>query len=514
MPLYLKLIVLVAVSLLTRIIFFIQPQILPLDGVLWIKMAKLFSEGGYTGVAGSYFNFYPFLIYLAQKFFGDWELSGRIISLAAGTLTVIPVFLLGRSLFDEKIGWLSAIFYLTLPNFLEYDSQVLRDPLLWFFMAITFWLIWEGIRSHRSVCFGFGSITAGLGALTRVEGFIVWLILVVYTAARRKKEISVRKKIWNLSLFTLLFPLLISIGFFSLKGESSRKAFAFEEMTSFSINFIKSHTLEILKPRDPIHAMGEKNYHSLPNISKDSLELGSRHRILLAISEVIYKFVKSSNLLFLFILLGFWKRKKEGFQSNDGFLLFVFGGLFIMSVLYARQLYYFSTRHGITLVLPTLFFAGHGLNFISEAAPRRFHHLTGRYDKLRQYLPHVMTILLAVAFLIQGIPSTSGGKLLQKEAGLWLREEGHQGSVVMGPQKYFRIAFYAEAEFLQLPDSWEKTTSTIQEKKVRLIVTDPSTIEQDCPGFMGNWKRSGLVLLQEIKGKRATEKIQIYLVQN
>jgi len=103
-------------------------------------------------------------------------------------------------------------------------------------------------------------------------------------------------------------------------------------------------------------------------------------------------------------------------------------------------------------------------------------------------------------------------KFMIKETGLWLKQKGYQGSLIIGPKKYFRLSFYAQSDFLNLPDSWEKVTETIKQKKVIFVVTDPSTIEQDCPEFMKNWERSGLVLLQEIKGKSAAERIQIYLV--
>ncbi|MBS3918883.1 MAG: glycosyltransferase family 39 protein [Deltaproteobacteria bacterium] len=507
-----KLVFLVLITLVTRVIAFLQPQIIPLDGVLWVKMARLFSEGGYTGVAGSYFNLYPFLIFLVQKFLGDWELSGRIISLATGTLTVIPVFLLGRSLFDERIAWLSAIFYLTLPNFLEYDNQTLRDPLFWFLMAITLWLVWEGFQKNRPVLFGLASISAGLGALTRVEGFVLWVGLAFYTAFRKKEGISVRRRVWNLSLLALFFPMLLSLMLFSLKIDSSRKAFAFGEMTSFSFDFIKAHSREILKPRNPIDAMGEKAYNSLPNISKDSLELANRHRFPLAILDVIYKFVKSTNLLILLILLGFWKRKKEGFQSPDWFLSFIFAALFVMSVFYARQIYYFSTRHGLTLVLPVLFFAGHGLNFISEVASRRFRHLTGGYGKLRQYLPHLIAVFLVTAFLIQGVSSGSAEKLLQKEVGLWLKEKGFQGSVIMGPKRYSRLAFYADGRFMEMPGSWGEAIDRIQKEGVKIVVVNSCTIDQDCPGFSENWSNDRLLLLQGPEGRMEGCRIEIYKV--
>ncbi len=44
MPLSGKLLLLVIIALIPRIIVFLQPQIITIDGTLYVKMAKLFSE--------------------------------------------------------------------------------------------------------------------------------------------------------------------------------------------------------------------------------------------------------------------------------------------------------------------------------------------------------------------------------------------------------------------------------------------------------------------------------------
>jgi 4-amino-4-deoxy-L-arabinose transferase-like glycosyltransferase len=401
MPLSVKLFLLVIIALIPRIIVFLQPQIITNDGTLYVKIAKLFSEGKYAGAPGSYFSLYPFLIFLVQKFVGDWELSGQLISMTLGTLTVIPVFLLGRSLYDEKIGWLSALFYITLPNFLKFDSQVIRDPTLWFFILFTIWLVWEGNKKNQPILFALASVSAGLGALTRVEGFIIWGALGFYIAFKKVVEIPIKRKILNLSLFILIFPLLLSVILFSFKKHSSEMAFG--EMTYFSVKFITAHTRTVLKPQDPIDAMGEKTYFSLPMISQDALEFASRHRIVLAISEVIYKFIKSANLLIILIVLGIWKRKREGFASSDKYLLYIFAALFVMSIFYGRQLYYFSTRHGLTLVLPCFFFAGHGLDAAVGILSRGMERLGSGWALIRRYLPLIITFLLILLFVSHGL---------------------------------------------------------------------------------------------------------------
>ncbi len=506
--LWAKLFLLIFGTLIPRIIVFLQPQIITNDGTLYIRMAKLFAEGKYGGTPGSYFSLYPFLIFLVQKFVGDWELSGQLISLTLGTLTVIPVFLLGRSLYDERMAWFSAIFYVTLPNLLKFDAQVIRDPTLWFFILVTMWLIYEGLNRNQPLLIGLASISAGLGAITRVEGLIFWGVLALYVAFCRTQRIPIRRKALNVAILVIIFPILLSAIFLSTKRDTNH--IAVREMTSFSFNVIRGNVRAFLRPADPIARINIKDYKSLPPITKDALELGSRHRFILGVSEAIYKFVKSANFLIVIMLLGLWKRKREGFEAPDWYLLVIFTGLFIMEVLYARQIYYLSTRHGLTLVLPFLFFSGHGLDFLGERFSRVLDRITSRANIVKKYPVHFLTVFLIILFLTQGLSFKRSEKLIQKEIGLWLKEMGYQGSVIMGPIQLHRLAFYADAKFVEMPASWEEAIEGIRKNAVRVVAIDSCTIQQDCPGFLENWSHGALFQIKRFGREKEKCVIEIY----
>ena len=234
--------------------------------------------------------------------------------------------------------------------------------------------------------------------------------------------------------------------------------------------------------------------------------------MVLGISEVIHKFIKSANLLIVLILLGLWRRKKEGFESSDWYLLYIFAALFGMSVCYTWQIYYFSTRHGLTLVLPSLYFAAPGLLFLTETFSRGINRFTPGWAIMKRNMFHILTFSLIMIFLFQGFSVKREDKTNLKEVGLWLKENGYQGSVIMGSKEFIRLVFYADGKFLEMPDSWEKVIVSIHQNKVRLVVVDSCTIEQDCPGFQENWPRAGLFPLQGLKSRGKAERceIQIY----
>jgi len=506
MPLSVKLGLLVLITLLTRILALFQTPIISTDGVFYIQAAKLFSEGRYAEIGR--FDLFPLMLLLVHKIIGDWELSGRLISITLGTLTVVPVFLLGRSLYNEKAGWLSALFYMTLPDFLKYDSDVLRDPTSWFFIATTLYLVWEGLKKNRLGLIGLASVSAGLGAVTRVEGFIVWGALAIFAAFRKVPTVSLRRRALNVTVLVLLFAFLLSPVLWSVKKQSSQMVVG--EMISSPLKFITANARVILKPENLISMMGPRVYESLHYVPKGAVDLASRHRVVLAISEVVYKLIKSANLLFVLILLGLWKRKKEGFESPDWYVLCIFAALFGVSVLYARHVYYFSTRHGLTLVLPCLFFAAHGLEVIVGSLSHRLNGFSSKWVVTKKYLPHIVTILLVIIFLAQGLSDRRADKIRLKEVGLWLKGKGYQGSVIMGPQRFLRLVFYAEGKFVEMPDSWGKGLDIIRQNGVKVVVIDPCTIEQECPDFLKNLVGSKLFPIQRPNGRGDKCPILIY----
>ena len=184
-----------------------------------------------------------------------------------------------------------------------------------------------------------------------------------------------------------------------------------------------------------------------------------------------------------------------------------------MSVFYARQIYYFSTRHGLTLVLPSLFFAGYGLGFTAEIVSRELNRFSSKVTIIKKYAFHLLTLFFIIIFLAQGISLKKSDKFIQKEIGLWLSANGYQGSVIMGPKKFIRLPFYADGKFLEMPDSWEKVVDIIQRNRVNIVVVDSCTIEQDCPGFLANSPQARLFPLFGPVGKKEKCPIQIYVAQ-
>jgi len=131
---------LLACSLAIRTCLVYAADVITPDGVLYIQIAKLIKSGNWMGVYDKgFYSLYPFTIIAFQKIFSNWETAGRMTSALFGSLTVVPLFLLFRKMFDLKIAVVASIFFVLSPRIAEYSSDVLREPLYWLLSLAALW---------------------------------------------------------------------------------------------------------------------------------------------------------------------------------------------------------------------------------------------------------------------------------------------------------------------------------------------------------------------------------------
>lgn len=101
------------------------------------------------------------------------QLSAQLTSAIAGVLLVLPMFLLGRELFDRRVGFGASLLFQCLPS----GGRVLGDGLseaLFLLMAV--WALYFatlGLRGRSLVPFVLAGVASGLAYLTRPEGLII-----------------------------------------------------------------------------------------------------------------------------------------------------------------------------------------------------------------------------------------------------------------------------------------------------------------------------------------------------
>jgi uncharacterized membrane protein len=162
-------------------------------------------------------DFHPPLYYLILKYwtsiFGSSEIALRVPSLIFGVLTIYTVYLIGRKLFNEKIGIISSLFLATSGLSIYYSQEARMYSLAAFLVTLSIYLF----QTKKWIFF---SITLALIGLTDyVSLFILPVFLLVGYKDWKKVLTSFIPLVLSFILFLPIFIKQISGGL-SLEGSA------------------------------------------------------------------------------------------------------------------------------------------------------------------------------------------------------------------------------------------------------------------------------------------------------
>ncbi|OPY75967.1 MAG: hypothetical protein A4E64_01733 [Syntrophorhabdus sp. PtaU1.Bin058] len=440
------------------------------DGILYIRTARLIESGESKKLMEfTFIHLYPYLVLLAHKIFPDWETAGQMVSVLMGSLAVIPLFLLTKRMFGLRIASITALFYIINPRLADYSADVLREPTFWFFSITALWLAREGISRNNPIWIILSNISTILAAFARIEGvaiFIVILFWIIWHFAKEKPNPG--RLCLHLFAYIFAFPVLFSPFIFIFKGVFAKWDFGFTLVKIWLLVTSKSGKALALSPE------------SVQTVSPELvtfLELAKNHRYVIFLSDIILRLVRSLNVVFFFLaVVGIFRRRNTPYSKNDIPVAIWFGVFFITAFLYISKVYYFSTRHGTLLVFPMLIWAGIGFFELKE----QIRSWLGKVYPSAFFTRHTAAILIA-AILIAILPKTlSPGdyeKRELKEAGIYLKTKGYSGTIFAGEPVLYRIAFYADSEYIPLPfiKTEDELAGLMKENKAAFLILDDKT---------------------------------------
>ena len=456
--------------------FFANAQIITNDGVLYIKIAKGISSGNLQGVTDyGFFNLYSFLIALFQTVLRDWEFSGKMVSVVFGTLTIIPLFFLTRELFNQNIAIVSVLFYAIHPRFVEYSSDVLRDPVFWFFSIASLWLACEGISRKKYFVFVFASLSTGLAMFTRSEGILSFIVVILWIVWASIKESKQRKRAFAyMAIYVFSLPLLMAPFLFVLKENTNK--WELGHPIEKIVQYIRSNDNKEIQPIESDKSSEGK---------KGIVELSRIHWFGASFLDVLYKFFKSFNVaLFFLFLCGVYSRRSIPYSQSDAMLLIWISVVLLGLFCYLTKVDYLGTRHGLLMVFPALAWAGVGLFEIRERIRKWFGNV-----KLFQRYAHFDTLFLIILILIILVPQTVFSyrydKVELKKAGIVLKNMGFSNTTFIVEPTLSRVAFYADADAVQLPNEADagKLVVFLEKHKDKLLVVNDRTIYNYAPSI-------------------------------
>jgi 4-amino-4-deoxy-L-arabinose transferase-like glycosyltransferase len=140
--------------------------------IRWAEIARYDAAWRFISLSDGKQPLFVWLTMIIFPFFEDPLIAGRLVSVVAGLITMIGLFLLSWELFGKKeVGFFSAFLYLFYPFALVYDRMALMDGLVGTFAI---WALYFQVllvkKLRLDVALILGMIIGG-GMLTKSSGF-------------------------------------------------------------------------------------------------------------------------------------------------------------------------------------------------------------------------------------------------------------------------------------------------------------------------------------------------------
>ena len=490
------LVLILSIAFALRLILVFQPEVIHSDGMVYILHAKEVLAGNWTGGASG--PVYPALIAFAYTFTKNYELAGIWVSVIFGVFLLIPVFYLGKEIFNEKVGVVSGLVAAVHPFLYISSGSVLTESTYHFFIVTSVLFGWFAFDKGRFYCVLLFSLFASMAFLTRPEaiGFLLifsfWVLLFNPPKERRHwmRRIAMIL-VAILAFLALSFPYLLQIrketGKWSISKKVNVSIGAFSEMKNMA-------SLD----ESPFRREG------LPLLSLIRDPLALLARVGTGLLKSFYTFQQAFNPILSFFAVIGWigiirNRSSYSLKANSYILtyhFFFFG--FVFSIFFITRRY---TSHMISISIPWAVF---GFYMFLEWV-----HQRPKFVKTQKKLLTILLTILLIVLFIQGMMiHVRDHRVVQKEAGLWMKENLPRGGNIMSrsPQE----PFYAELGWAKIPEGgYEEVLGAARSKGIQYLVLDED-IEKDLPGFWGQIKEKDLILLKELKTK--SQRIAIFKI--
>ena len=205
--------ILLIISISVRIYLGFFTYIIKNDSVAFIQNAKYFADGDFlSGLRHDFHPLYSFLMAVLYKAIPDMELSGTIVSISFGTLTVIVFYLIGKSVFGRKVSFVSSVVLALHPYAVRFSVDIISESTYFFFFISALGLGFFAIVKRKHYLFALAGISSAFAYLVRPEGIGIILIVAGWCIL---KDLTKFKIVWKEKLVSILI-LAISFLAFSM----------------------------------------------------------------------------------------------------------------------------------------------------------------------------------------------------------------------------------------------------------------------------------------------------------
>lgn len=428
---------------------------------------------------------YPTLIAGLSHLVGSLGLAGVIISVLCGTLTVIPVWLLARAIWDDRIAFLAGLVVAILPDHVLASGDVWTEPLflLCFFGSVA--ATWFAGERPSLGLFALAGFCGGLAVNTRPEGLYTLAMIVGWGAIvawiHRREFRAVR--IWGPVLAAAIWIALIfpySSWIHSSFGFWSPTANQFAVKMLGKPNVEKTYT-------EGYHVDPEKDFES----GRDQKKLG---RFVGQIWYVLKTYLRSSGYVFLpLLVVGFCFVRGRGAV----FLTLIALGYAIPTWIGLAVGLPFDDRFALASFIALAPVIAVGMARLSERLPAAWP---------RPRIAAVAAFLLVIGCAVKPLMPRDQRRLTLVDAGKWIRERYGPGTKILTMDR--RVEHYADAWSERVPPEFD---GILKLRGAACVVLYEPYLDRHEPGFEEKLRSIYTLVHKVEKGPRGHE-VRIYQI--
>ena len=412
------------------------------DGALYIHQARALYYRQWdllTTCSMSFLSIYPLLVSAAYSVFNDWIIAARSISVFFGTITLIPVYLLFRRIFDEKISVSGTLVFALMPVFAVTSADVVRGPVYWFFSILGLLFFVSRLHSNKFRLYLFLScLSFLLAASARIEAVLFIALSFFFLLIKHEKRIQ-SSVFFLLPCLTVLVLILIGSIFFD---RSAGTIFRLNEIPGK----LSGPFIEHINLRASLKDLSNQQY---TDTLRFFLHKARNLTWLIAAGTLFVHIIKVFFYpFFLIFLAGLWKISLKIKEIQPvSYLLIMSAGALLVLYLHILQTWIMSQRFLVLFALPAFIVVGFGLEYIT-----RF--LKTRFSMKPNAAVSLICLLILVFGLSKDLKPREADKLVFREIGEFIAgQEGNSREINIASSLHTIrwISFYANLNYAGAP---------------------------------------------------------------
>lgn len=181
------------------------------DGFYYALLGKNLISGDFAKGLSTYWSpLYPALIGLASLIFGDLKFAGTFVSIVAGSLLVVPVYLLVLDFYGRRAALCSALLVAVCPALADYSTDILTEATYTLLFMFGILAGWFALSRGKNIYYLLTGLVFGACYLTRPEAFAYIILMLILTLGHKllHRQLRSRKTVVNVATLLAGFLLL------------------------------------------------------------------------------------------------------------------------------------------------------------------------------------------------------------------------------------------------------------------------------------------------------------------